>query len=336
MAKRSSSSSPYLPEDLIIIDIQRRLPLSCLPRLCCVSKSWNSILSNPNFVYDSLFSDAPANTQLLITTADIERTTHVYSSLSYDSLLPSNNNNSDVVFRQLPDELLHGGRFTALKLASCGGGLICFDYFDENLMVCLFNPATSETKILPPILLPSHHQIWYPHNQIWYPHNFCIGLTVMETDQGGEEDDKYYRYKLVSVSQYHVHTFTATGLENLRLEKKVHVFSSDYESLGWRELLPLLDSSSSSIILPSNLVLVTEISQWKKKKCYWIATEDGARDDEFYIVSFDPNTDMFHVGETKLPFPDKTWVVDSPVYMVKEEALVVLNGANEDYRNMEK
>ncbi|CAN1191368.1 Putative F-box protein At3g49980 [Linum perenne] len=149
-----------LPEDLII-DIQRKLPVSCMPRLCCVSKSWNSLLSNPNFVYGSLFygdqnnndeeeNAADANAQIVITQFVKQS---VYISLSYDTLLPIGDDRSVINLNSAVSKFTDHNPYSPppLTLAgSCEGGLICL--LSVPSYIGLFNPATNETKMLPPIL----------------------------------------------------------------------------------------------------------------------------------------------------------------------------------------
>ncbi|CAN0863956.1 hypothetical protein LINGRAHAP2_LOCUS8817 [Linum grandiflorum] len=277
--------------------------MSCLRRLSCVSKSWNSIFSNPNSIYKTLFT-ASDNTQLLITIPKINLPKGCLDRLCYDTLLPDDFN------------LANKDRIALPILCSSAGGLICLQYIeydpdvhDTVKKVCLFNPATSETKILPPLPQPAGSLDGYCYSKT---PSFCtIGLIVMEKDDD-DDDDQCFRYKLVCVRQYHFRRLD-------HIKKIVYVFSSDDESLGWRES-PSLDSSST---LKLQHIEVLQYGCTKKKKCYWIARETKRYDHNFNLVSFDPNTDKFSVGK-KLPFPGSgSW----SCYMVKEETLVVFNKA---------
>ncbi|CAN0863726.1 hypothetical protein LINGRAHAP2_LOCUS8771 [Linum grandiflorum] len=319
VTSRTSKTSrrQHLPDDLIV-DIQRRLSLPCLRRLCCVSKSWHSRLLNSKFFYDSLFHgrNDDSDTRLLITIPDIRQEGYVYTCLPYDSLFRPLLN--DTVFRNFPDELPPVRKYTRMTLqGSCDAGLVCLQYamtkqgfYHPVRIVGLFNPATSETKILPPLPAPP------PSSDNLGPGKISIGFTVMEKNRGSE-DDQYYRYKVVSVAHYFVPH---------RCLKKAHIFSSGHESLGWREL------QLTGILSEPQLELLNEIPQYccaKKKKCYWIAKYNEL----FYLVSFDSNTEAFYVGGT-LPFFRNndmmgTTRVERSAYMVKEETLVVFNEANE-------
>ncbi|CAN0863686.1 hypothetical protein LINGRAHAP2_LOCUS8762 [Linum grandiflorum] len=107
-----------------------------------------------------------------------------------------------------------------------------------------------------------------------------------------------------------------------------------YESLGWRELLPLDDSSS---ILSQHLQLYKQVPYYgcmRKKKCYWIA-EDHLRSKERFpdstmvLVSFDPSTEVIEQVGEPLPFPYRKNNDVTSVFMVNEETLVTFNCENE-------
>ncbi|CAN0864020.1 F-box/LRR-repeat/kelch-repeat protein At2g27520 [Linum grandiflorum] len=289
-ATSSSISRQYLPEDLII-DIQTRLPVSCFRRLSCISKSWNSKLSNPKFAYEKFFSDKEdtgADTRILITNSSV-RTPLTYSCYSYDSLLPLPND----TFRRVSYEV-DFSNWT--RLGSCGGGLICFTPYFSGRGVWLFNPATSESKMLPP--LPEPLPSPTDHVRYYQANTMCASAFL------GREEDEYCRYKVVCVRPH---------LPFGRHIRTVHIFSSEDESSGWREL-PALEW------LP-RLELLNEIPQFgvaRKKKCYWMAKNQNGR--EYRLVSFDMSTEVFELVGEALPFGGVPYV-----YMVKEETLVVLD-----------
>ncbi|CAN1191381.1 hypothetical protein LINPERHAP2_LOCUS41024 [Linum perenne] len=257
-------SQYHIPEDLMT-DIQRRLPVSCFGRLRCVNKSWYSLLSNPNFIYSSLFyglnyDDDDDNTRILISFPDVVSNffPRCYTCLSYDSLLPLN---SEIrKYQEFPD-------FPKSILGS-EGGLICLLYKKAPiryyvLVIGLFNPITNETKMLP--TLPADLVI--NDGEHWL-YNTSFGFALLDHD---DDDESYYRYKVVSICKYicvHMRQ-VAPGLcrrfEDRPPFNKVHVFCSDHESLGWKELRPDLDP---------RLELGKEIHQYgcrtRKKKCYWL------------------------------------------------------------------
>ncbi|CAN0871355.1 hypothetical protein LINGRAHAP2_LOCUS9817 [Linum grandiflorum] len=306
MEKKSGRINQYLPEDLIT-DIQQRLTVPGLGRLSCVSKSWNSTLSNPIFVYRSLFSgqneeqEEDPSAQIIIAvptdyhTRNSEPLQYLYTCLPYDSLL--DNNNKDSIFREFPNP-------EPDKVVCCEGGLICLRYEGD---FGLFNPATCETKMLPPLPQDQFDSLGCKIYKI-----IKIGFIMMET----EEEDQYYRYKVVRVSRNH---------EKQQCVYRAYVFSSDDESSGWRGLQ--LPSRLTAILSSPSSSLGDEIPQRmrKKKKCYWIAFKPKAA--SLNLVSFDPATEAFHVGES-LSFSYrvhsvKDWEYPS-AYMVKEDTVIVL------------
>ncbi|CAN0863680.1 hypothetical protein LINGRAHAP2_LOCUS8759 [Linum grandiflorum] len=333
-ASSTSIRSRHIPEDLID-DIQTRLAVSCLPRLRLVSKSWNSLISSPNYLYQRLFSDEneDPNTRILISTVVNHR--DVYTCVSYDSLLPLLDN--DAVFLEFPSELPPGDlHYTQLGLGSGGGGgSICLKYQTRTNRgiyptVGLFDPATRETKMFPSLPGLLNHDDYYLDRN-------SIGVALIDGH------DRYYRYKVVCARHYRC---SRRGFLNLCLNQ-VYVFSSEQESLGWRELLSPDDSSSS--ILPPQLQLRDEIPQYgcstaAIRKCYWIAKEFSSvynrvspdpdferrmNRGDYKLVSFDPSTEMFmQVGGT-LPFTYRGDGYLPYVCMVKEETLVVFNVAKE-------
>ncbi|CAN1191369.1 hypothetical protein LINPERHAP2_LOCUS41015, partial [Linum perenne] len=118
---------------------------------------------------------------------------------------------------------------------SCEGGLICL--LSVPSYIGLFNPATNETKMLPPIL---------PYLEF---RRSRTGFALLDKQ---DEGDDYYRYKVVNIS------LCISGVEHMNM---VHVYSSEHESLGWKEL--------TLAGLNSELELSHEIPQyysWRKKK----------------------------------------------------------------------
>ncbi|CAN0863684.1 Probable F-box protein At5g47300 [Linum grandiflorum] len=306
----ASSTSIYLPEDLTI-DIQRRLSLPCLRRLCCVSKSCNVLLSNPKFVYEKLFDDTNTPSLMAITDDRSYPRQYVYSFLHYDSLLPIDQDDG-ATFRKFPGE--------EPIMVGCQGGLVCLEYRwdrhpDHGRDYGLFNPATGETKMLPRIpryLLRNR----YPK---YVKHRITSALTLVE-----KEDDQYYHYKVVSVHHYYAQYNTPTFIWN-----RAYVFSSD-ESSGWRELLP---RNSSCYVLPPHLELYKEVPYYggtRKKKCYWIAKDHlylkvQHRNVVMVLVSFDQSTEVFEQVGKPLPFLNWKGSREMSVLMANEERLVVFN-----------
>ncbi|CAN0864966.1 Probable F-box protein At5g47300 [Linum grandiflorum] len=300
-ASSNSSSggiNRYLPEDLIA-DIQRRLKPSCIPRIRCVSKSWNSVLSNPKSVYKNLFyygeNELDTDTQILI--ADSKYNPSEYNCRSHDSLLPLVNAQS---LRKFPNNR-HDLRDCRLWIGSCEGGFVCLVYVQNygtecfySMGVGLFNPATDETKMLPP--LPAAN-----NSTKYITDGVSVGFGLVKHQ---------YHYKVVTICR-------CRGLGG-DVNSKVHVFSSEHDSQGWKKLRSL----DSELKLREK-----EIPQYgctRKKKCYWIA--ENVKWFVFYVVSFDLSTEKFQATAV---LTNRAISTASNVYMVKEETLVVIDSAVE-------
>ncbi|CAI0399018.1 unnamed protein product [Linum tenue] len=125
---KEESTGGFLPDD-VVIEILMNLPSgSCIARFRCVCKLWNNRLSYPGSIYNVLFTPNINLTgdseiaQILIKGAEVGVDSYrtVYSLRSYKVLKPISPI-GDVKF-----------------------------YDNKPADIFLWNPATSETKILPP------------------------------------------------------------------------------------------------------------------------------------------------------------------------------------------
>ncbi|CAN0890609.1 F-box/kelch-repeat protein At3g06240 [Linum grandiflorum] len=145
----------FLPQDLID-DIFRRIPTAAAAvRFRCVCKSWNRLLSDPKFIHNQLFFSEPAveiQTRIAMTRKrDIH--TPIFSLLSYDCetllpITPYDDRNNCLGYRDLPGLL--GTSYA--KIIGCCNGLFCIVTMlvrDDNHHLIIWNPSTSETKLLP-------------------------------------------------------------------------------------------------------------------------------------------------------------------------------------------
>ncbi|XP_062151810.1 F-box protein At3g07870-like [Alnus glutinosa] len=136
--------STNLPED-VVLNILSRLPPKSLLRFRSVSKSWLSLIGNPNYLSKNLLNHsiltAAATHQLLLvklTTPSIPQR-QTYSFLSYQTLAFAS---------QTPQNLpIRSPRGLSI-VGSCNGLLCLFDYFSGG-HIFVWNPATSELKALP-------------------------------------------------------------------------------------------------------------------------------------------------------------------------------------------
>ncbi|CAL1409577.1 unnamed protein product [Linum trigynum] len=140
-------SSGKLPADLVI-EIFRKLPAaSTLAVLRCVCKSWRAHLSDPSFLRRILVIDDDLDGSRQIMTFRLtDDQKPLFSPCSYDTLLPLSADPPQPV----------------LLLSAAGEDLRCHVVGHDNGIFCLgdgigypggfhlHNPATSETKALPP------------------------------------------------------------------------------------------------------------------------------------------------------------------------------------------
>ncbi|CAN1237175.1 F-box/kelch-repeat protein At3g23880 [Linum grandiflorum] len=127
-----------------MINILLRLPIaSCIARFRCVCRSWRNLLSDPNFIRRILFfqsSDDQKNLKILITK---DR----YSIYSYETLRLIECHHDDL---PTPDG------YGWFDLIECCDGIFCINDTRRRYKgvlshsIILWNPVTSETKILPP------------------------------------------------------------------------------------------------------------------------------------------------------------------------------------------
>ncbi|CAI0398896.1 unnamed protein product [Linum tenue] len=161
--KRSTAGGFF--SDQMVNEILLRLPSgSCIVRFRCVCKMWNILLSRPSSIHKILFGPGVDSTgsdetaQVLVKGAaddngDGYATSHfVYSLLSYKHLLPITPIGKDPDLPCVPNKDGTTSDFELdLSIVGCCDGIVCIaDKLYSNASdIILWNPATSETKILP-------------------------------------------------------------------------------------------------------------------------------------------------------------------------------------------
>ncbi|KAL3506257.1 hypothetical protein ACH5RR_031639 [Cinchona calisaya] len=141
-----NNSEPLILPDLpfeVIIEILLRLPVKSLLKFKCVSKSWLSLISSPQFIKRqfSCFSTSENKQKLLIVGWD-ERNSYL-KHCSLTSLLYDDQPTDIVEVDYLPMERL--SRY--LIILGCCNGLVCIEFM--SIDVLLWNPATRKSKMLP-------------------------------------------------------------------------------------------------------------------------------------------------------------------------------------------
>ncbi|XP_062015711.1 F-box/kelch-repeat protein At3g06240-like [Rosa rugosa] len=135
----------------IIAEILARLPVKCVMRFRCVSKWWNSLISDPYFTKKHLrYAEMgiTENSSRLLYSMDPPQ------SLDHEALKDLKDH-SDVYFanRELGLPVMLAGYANCYKIivGSCNG-LICI--FVEGVDFILWNPCTGYSKLLPRTPLP--------------------------------------------------------------------------------------------------------------------------------------------------------------------------------------
>ncbi|XP_052194551.1 F-box protein CPR1-like [Diospyros lotus] len=126
-----------LPEE-IVAEILSRLPVSSLCRFRCVSKSWRSLISEPNFIRLHLnHNTTTTDHHRLILISDF------YKLYSVDLHSPEFTQDSIAIYLKFPPDR-NPNRFGQI-CGSCDGLLLMRDYISYFLL----NPSTRESKEVP-------------------------------------------------------------------------------------------------------------------------------------------------------------------------------------------
>ncbi|XP_017412968.2 F-box/kelch-repeat protein At3g23880 [Vigna angularis] len=149
MAIANSSTRILRDRDDLILEILSRLPVESLMRFRCVSKTWNSIILNPDLVKSHL-KKSSKNPQILLLEKKIEERqcfSAVLSSLPCLIQNPTSSSAGRILRCPKPYKYLFG---------SCNGllSLHCSlsTYECEEHMVCFLNPATKTCSLPSPSL----------------------------------------------------------------------------------------------------------------------------------------------------------------------------------------
>ncbi|GAB2298836.1 hypothetical protein Dimus_032913 [Dionaea muscipula] len=119
----------------VIIDVLAKLPVKPLMRFKCVSRSWNNIISDPDFMKLHLKQSLETNSHInLIIGSPLQ--------FLYSLDLESNQ-------RTKLHEPFGGLKSSPSIVGSCNG-LLCLRYHDSDHTLVLYNPATQYYKKLPP------------------------------------------------------------------------------------------------------------------------------------------------------------------------------------------
>ncbi|CAN0928900.1 F-box protein At3g07870 [Linum grandiflorum] len=269
-AENKHGPAVYLTED-IVINILLRLPVAaCIARFRCVCKSWRNLLSDPNFIRKTLFfrnSDDEKSLQVLI--------------------IGSGSSPPDI-------------------LGICDG-IVCMAYTFVDASYCvvpcniiLWNPATSEAKILPPC--PVH-----PVGTPWQR-----PLMVNGEYAGFGFNPQTKDYKVIRLLEFY-----AVGLEDD--DREYHFEESQIHTGPWNplflEVYSLKNDSWKTLDFDhdkiQNFFMYASSSVWqytsRKEKCYWYCSFSPSVVNSydvvpvFDIMSFDMSDEVFELVTVPRP-----------------------------------
>ncbi|CAN1178920.1 Putative F-box protein At3g16210 [Linum perenne] len=343
-----NNSATYFDED-ILINILQWLPIaSCIARFRCVCQSWRTLLSDPIFIRKIIFfqtSDDKKKLKVLI--ADTRLPTQgtqgipplLCSVYSYETLRPITDQ------EELHVSLMAVGRSHRGRVVGCCDGIFCIAGTNRDAngnylhSMILWNPITSEKKIIPPG--PSHpchssrgalmicaERIGFGYDPKTKDYKI---VRVFELEHSMTDDDYIYDY---DPAEYYHGTFPLVSAEvySLRNDSWKTLNVPTYPAMGgW-----FYDSSTREPIATSE-----QFDTSQNEKCYWFRRVESPG--ACAVISFDMSTEVFelitiphptgltHHDEDNIddPYGDRSSFVHenaweaSFCFMLKKEVLLV-------------
>ncbi|XP_045822964.1 F-box/kelch-repeat protein At3g23880-like [Trifolium pratense] len=161
------SLSPTLPFDLIP-EILCKLPVKLLLQLRCICKSWNFLISDPNFIKKHFR----------------QSTTHLVHILTYsENFLNSYTIDSVLTDQTAITSKLEFRNHRGVSFVGSCNGILCFlvkkDY--ENLItIQLWNPSIRKLKVLPPFEKPAFKMYGFGHDPVSDSYKVVVVLDVLD------------------------------------------------------------------------------------------------------------------------------------------------------------
>ncbi|KAK9079724.1 hypothetical protein SSX86_001397 [Deinandra increscens subsp. villosa] len=157
-SKLPAISVPALPSE-IIEAILTLLPAKSLGRFKSVSKTWNSLISDPKFIKKNLQHHPQTPTKLIL----LSDTDSLQYSLDTNQFLPYLNINNNDDDDDIPATAVKEVSFRFKEIFGSCNGLVLAK--DENDTIFMINPATQDRfeVPLPPFVLPDDIDliVWY-------------------------------------------------------------------------------------------------------------------------------------------------------------------------------
>ncbi|CAN0824526.1 Putative F-box protein At3g16210 [Linum grandiflorum] len=277
----------YFSDD-IVINILQCLPIvSCIARFRCVCRSWRTLLSDPNVIIKILFHK-PSNDEKKLQILISGYPSSNYMVHSYETLRPI-------------EELAAPVGAELAGVVECCDGIFCLagttNDVDGNHIhtTVLWNPATSETKIIPP-----------------GPYHPCHG-SRKALDVGAEligfgYDPKTDDYKVIRVMEFEESTADNEYMFDYDPAQFYHgptplIFTEVYSlrNNSWKTLN--VDYCTFGINI-SDLAHCTQNlnQQWdssRNEKCYWFCRKENSG--VCVVISFDMSTELFEFVDCPHP-----------------------------------
>ncbi|CAN0929855.1 F-box protein CPR1 [Linum grandiflorum] len=313
-----SSATYYFPEHIVINILQWLPTLSCIGRFRCVCRSWRNLLSDPNVIRKIIFhksSDDQKKFQVLISGRrhGARFSSVLYSIYSYETLRPI-------------EELVTPVELEA-RVVGCCDGIFCLarttrdDNGNYHHNTVLWNPATSEIKIIPPgPYHPCHSSrvfLYLRAERTGFGYDPKTDdykvVRVMEFEDSTTEDDDIYQYHYDSAQFY----YGPTPL----IFTEVYSLKND----SWKTLNVATHSAVDKYIYDTLAHEMENLNQqWdnsRNQKCYWFRREESPG--ICAVISFDMSTEMFEF----VTFPHPTSLTHH------EEDIVVCNSSIGEHGN---
>ncbi|CAN1760164.1 F-box/kelch-repeat protein At3g06240 [Linum perenne] len=309
-SRTRTRSATYLTED-IVINILLWLPIaSCIARFRCVCRSWRTLLSDPNFVRKILFSqksDDQKSMQILFSGArDSSDQYYVpplsYSVYSFETLQP--------IVGDLVSTLIQANGYSVVE--GCCDGIFCIKETTRNSNgdfvhnILLWNPATSETKIIP--ACPFHPS-----------HSSDIALSLRVDRIGFGYDPKTSDYKVVRVMVFEEGITDDDDSYDYDSSQFYHgplplVFTEVYslKNNSWKTLdvtQNVVSQNTHESFVDETKYLHQQFDISRNEKCYWFREESPGI---LAIVSFDMSTEVFELVAFPQPVGLAHHDVDDP------------------------
>ncbi|THG18998.1 F-box protein At3g07870-like [Camellia sinensis] len=254
-----------LPEELLI-EILIRLPIYTVVQFRCVSKSWCSLITSPNFINTylnrTLFVSESNNTHSLLIRhlADIEIRHQDHYTRHWS------NNDDPLDSHHFELQFPFRGFNKSFRIVSSCNGLVCLsnDLYCIMNNVIVWNPIINKSLTLP---LPRISTYWL-HGLA----NHVVGFGF---------DPKTIDYKVLKL------TYFEEGPDHFRLKKLPSVKLYSHRLGSWRDI---------RVVAPMHLVHYNSSQAFVGETIIWVAVDKNRSN--ALILSFDLRDEVF--GELNL------------------------------------